>query len=675
MSQIFKADCSGADAYVDKTVTFPGSPSDIYVEFDVFVPATTLTNIRGASDGFSATFLDFQPFDGVFLGDGTTASLNSPTTLGTNYELAPVAGAFSADAWHTIKLHIDAAGNWTWQLDGVTEFTNSVGSTPTGSTTFHFGGWSAFDVSGEIYYLNNIKVGSTLGGSEYFADDFEGGDLSAWDTPSGSVSVVDDPTPPPVIGGRVLIAFDDGPLVASPTWTVIDQAGDFPDGFVSGYDTRVGRQTLLSQTDTGTATVYINDHELALFDPRNMSSPYHGKLDGVQIKLQLWDPIAGAWEPQFRGWIDDITWDIDGSAVDANGDPINASIQIECVDMFDFLAGYGLTPGLDGVTPRTVPSGSAGGPTPSTSFDDGVYYAATAGTVDDRIIEILADVGIDPDRYLVASGNVHCKEVKYDPDESALQALRDAADAELPFIANIYCDRKYGRFNFRGRYSRFYPDDVAAEPGSDWDFTRWKVGDGKAIQADADRAQMRVLSFGRNRSDIVNVAIGYPQDLEPADMPGQVFANTASITAYGKHSAPPMSDLLLDKDVTQPVSGFTGKVEAYSFAKLLVLNQKDPRENITALQVKAIRPTDPRAEKTWALLTRIDISHIVNVAVGYPGGTGLAGDSPEDDYYVEERSLTVRPLNPTHDYVELELGVSPAVWSMDLNGVFPNPFA
>jgi len=475
------------------------------------------------------------------------------------------------------------------------------------------------------------------------------------------------------VPGRVLIAFTAGPLVPDPKWTRIDGAdAPFPDQFVSGYDIRSGRQTLLSQTDTGTATVYINDHETGLFDPRNVSSPYYQQLDGRQIRLQLYDPVAEVWEDEFRGWIDDITWAIDGSAVDVNGDPINASIQIECVDMFDILAGYGLTPGLDGMTPRVVPSGSAGGPVP-VGFEDGVYYATTDGTNDDRIIEILADVGIPPELYgspSFASGNTHVLACKYDPDESALQALRDAADADMPFIANIFCDR-HGHFQFHGRYARFDPDAVAGEPGSNWDFTRWAVGDGQAIASDSTRAQMRVLSFGRNRSDLINVAICYPQGLEAADMPNQVYADTASITRYGKHSAPPMSDLLLDKNATQPVTGDTGKVECFHYAKLLVLNQKDPRETITALQVKVVRPDDSRAATTWAFLTRADISHIVNVKVGYPEGTGLTGDSPEDDYYIEGRRLMVRPLNPTHDYAELELDVSPAVWSMDTHGVFP----
>src|SRR5581483_5443492 len=138
------------------------------------------------------------------------------------------------------------------------------------------------------------------------------------------------------------------------------------------------------------------------------------------------------------------SYDIDGSAVNADGQPINASIQLECVDIFDYLNGYGLTPGLDGVL----------GP-PGT--ENTIFYAATSGSVDDRIIEILTDTGIDPAMYHAASGNVTVMAAQYDADESALTALRDAADAELPFIANLYVDRQ-GRFVFRGRYSRFDPD-------------------------------------------------------------------------------------------------------------------------------------------------------------------------------------------------------------------------
>jgi hypothetical protein len=184
---------------------------------------------------------------------------------------------------------------------------------------------------------------------------------------------------------------------------------------------------------------------------------------------------------------------------------------------------------------------------------------------------------------------------------------------------------------------------------------------------------MRILSFQRGRSEIINVAISWPKGTVAADMPNQVYADTTSVTTYGQHAAPPMSELLTADDGLESGNP-NGRVECFDYAKLLVLNQKDPRESISALQVKTVHPTDARAAATWAILTKSDISHIVNVAVGYPGGTGFAGDSPDDDYYIEGRSLKVRPLEPGFDYVELDLEVSPAVWSMDTHGVFP-PFS
>lgn len=365
------------------------------------------------------------------------------------------------------------------------------------------------------------------------------------------------------------------------------------------------------------------------------------------------------WEPQWRGLINDYTYDIDGSAVDANGDPLVANIQVECVDVFDYLGGYGLTPGLDGVVP--VAAGFSAGT---------VYYAETAGTNDDRIIEVLTDGGIDATMYVVFSGNTRLQEANYEADDSALVVLRDCADADFPFIANLYVDR-FGRFVFHGRLSRFDPEAViAGGPVSTdtWDFHSWKVGDGKAILADSGRAQMRVLGFTDGRSNVINAAIAYPKGIAEADIPGQATVDATSFTAYGKHTPPgAMIDLLLKEGVT---TGNSGNVESAKFAQLLVENQKDPRPAITALQLKALRPDDDRAATTWAMLTQSDISDRVNVKVGYPGGTGFAGGSPDDDYYIEGRQMRIRPLDGGYDYVELDLEVSPAVWSMDTHGVF-----
>jgi hypothetical protein len=284
----------------------------------------------------------------------------------------------------------------------------------------------------------------------------------------------------------------------------------------------------------------------------------------------------------------------------------------------------------------------------------------------------MADVGIDTSMYVVASGNVRVQAAKYDPDESALTVLRDCADAELPFIGEHYCDR-HGRFCLEGQLQPLLPGRCRSRAGFGMGLPplgcRRRASD--PVRPDP-RTDARLVVFARSRQNIINAAIAYPQGIKAADMPGQVYANTASITAYGKHTPPgPMSDLLT---LNGTVSGNDANAETALYAELLVKNQKDPRVTLTALQLKSINPTDPRASATWALMTQCDISDIVNVAVGYPGGTGSPA-SPQDDYYIEGRHMTVRPANTGYDYVELDLEVSAAVWSMDTNGVFPNPFA
>ncbi len=659
MANVLRLDAASGSGIVSRDLVT--MYSEVFVTVDVAFSASYLTGLLAQAFGHpvleaTASTSDDQALD-IFQQSSVAKwawDFGTPTTF-------TPATAITSLQFYTVEMHVTAGSPFATQfwIDGV-----SVGALTISANLADIqyldlraeGGWAG------LIYFDNFKAGTTRGASDIYADDFSG-DLSGWTNAVNDATIIADPgidPPSPVISvpGRVLIAFDDGPLTPFPTFTAIDQGGSFPQNFVAGYDIRVGRQTLLSQTDTGTATVTCYDRT-GLFDPRNVSSPYYGKLDGRPIILQLYNPVTTTWEPQFRGLIDDITWDVDGSAVNSSGKPVNETITLNCVDMFDYLAGYGLTPGLDGVTP---PAGA----------EDGVYYAATSGSVDDRIIEILADVNIDPSMYNVASGNVHAKEVKYDPDESALQALRDAADAEMPFIANIYCDHQ-GRFAFRGRYARFNSTAVAGEPGSDWDFTYWKVGDGAAILSDPTRAQMRVLSFGRARSDIVNAALCYPQGCAATAIPGQVFADTTSITNYGKHSAPPMSDLLCNGGVDSAArpTGTTDLVETALFAELLVKNQKDPRENITAIQLKAINASDGRASATWGLITLADISHKINVAVGYPGGTGFTGAATADDYFIEGRQLRVTPANTTYDYVELDLDLSPAIWSMDTHGVFP----
>lgn len=462
--------------------------------------------------------------------------------------------------------------------------------------------------------------------------------------------------------GRILIAPDDGPLVASPTWVRID---DTPN-LVANIAIDRGRQSEQQQTDTGTMVVQLNDTD-GTFDPNNTSSAWFGKIDGKQILCQAYDPTTATWESQFRGIIDYSTFDVHPATHPATGKSILANIQLECVDIFDYLAGL-----------QMVAAGNplnSGNPYFGDAFADGVIvYAETAGSIDDRIEQALGDAGIDPDMYVVFSGNVRAAESKYDNGESVLQVLRDAADAELPMIANIYVDR-FGRFVFHGRYSRFDPDAVVlANPGV-WDFTRWKAGDGAAIALDSDRAQVRVLSYSRGPRDIINAALAWPAfsssgvPFPQTEVPDNVYVDATSIDAYGYHGLPPIENLLIIEGIRHSGGNVTPKAECANYAELYVKNMKDPLETVKTLTVKAIRPDDPRAAATWPLLTKADISDIINLSVGYPGADGVG--IQDTDFYIEGMHKQIVPLNPDHDYVEVSYDVSPAVWSQDTNGVFP----
>ena len=638
-----------------------GSPAAIYVGMQIYCTSVQLIAWALGNNGLQIDTASDS--EGILTNGSDIFAFGTYTASST----------LTADTWHQVEiLWTPGDSSVPVAVESVTD-TDTLSSSVSPITDVLIGMMAgAAPAPGKGMYVGKVWVGTDAGLHDILLEDWSGGTFANWTSTTGSCSVVTAPSAPPAfvpsIGttpsatGRVLIAWDDGPLVANPTWTAIDQGGStFPYNFVSGYDTHSGRQTLISQTETGTATVYVYDRE-GLFDDRNGSSPFQGKLSGRQIMLQLYNPVDATWEPQFRGLIDDYRYTIDGSAVGADGNPVNTTIEIDCVDMFDYLNGYGLTPGLDGVTP---PAGS----------EDSVYYPANgiSDTVADRILEILTDANIDPSMSILASGNVKVIATLYNADKSALTALRDAADAELPFIANIYINRS-GLFCFRGRYSRFNPDEVAAEPGSDWDFTRWKVGDGKAILADPTRAQMRLLSYSRDRADLINAAMCYPQGTPATAIPDQVYGNTASIAAYGKHAANPLTDLITDVYVGPgTISPDDGKTQCFMYAELLVKNKKDPRLCPTELQVKAINPSDFRASATWDILIRSDISHIVNIAAGYAGGTGLIGGATQDDYYIEGRSLVVRPANTQYDYVELNLEVTPFIWSADTSGVFP-PF-
>ncbi len=175
------------------------------------------------------------------------------------------------------------------------------------------------------------------------------------------------------VAGRVLIAFSDGPLVASPTWTRIDSTN----GLVAEIEITAGKQSEFDQSETNTATVRLND-KTGDFDPNDATGPYYGNMVGKQIMLQLY-PVEAAWFSRFRGLIDKWVYDVNPAT--SAGVSILSNVALECVGVFDYLAGLEMIAGLHGDDPSALPAG----------YLDSVFWEDN--NVDERIISMLAGGG------------------------------------------------------------------------------------------------------------------------------------------------------------------------------------------------------------------------------------------------------------------------------------------
>ena len=146
--------------------------------------------------------------------------------------------------------------------------------------------------------------------------------------------------------GVLSLAFDDDSLVWDPTWTRIDSTPNL----VASAQIDRGRQYELDRTDTGRATVSINDVD-GVLDPTNSSGPYYGLIEPlVQAVICRHDPVRNAWRQRFRGFIEEMDYSFDPSQ------RVNR-LTLTLVDLFEFvnatqmqLGYFGDTPGPTGPT-------------------------------------------------------------------------------------------------------------------------------------------------------------------------------------------------------------------------------------------------------------------------------------------------------------------------------------
>jgi hypothetical protein len=120
---------------------------------------------------------------------------------------------------------------------------------------------------------------------------------------------------------KVYIAFDDGPYVASPTWTEVTD-------YVFSADVNRGRSDDYSNV-VGTAYVVLNNNT-RLFDPFNTAGTYYGKLlPRRQIKIEAVSESTTF--PVFRGYI--AGWPAQFDNAGKTG-----TVSLQCFDALALLA-------------------------------------------------------------------------------------------------------------------------------------------------------------------------------------------------------------------------------------------------------------------------------------------------------------------------------------------------
>ncbi len=190
MAKVLKTDGSLAISYAEKD--FGSDQAEVWVTTVTRIDAASLAN--WISNSFTAYLIDLLAADDSEL-----------TEIALVYPFGPAwetlnngpAGTPFADSYFTLESHRVAGGADELYVDGALVVSGTYGAV-TESRFLRVGqdGPGAFGVP-SLTYTRSVKAGTSRGGSDLFSDDFASGDLSAWSSTVGDVSVISDPFPPP----------------------------------------------------------------------------------------------------------------------------------------------------------------------------------------------------------------------------------------------------------------------------------------------------------------------------------------------------------------------------------------------------------------------------------------------------------------------------------------------
>lgn len=186
---------ASGDAYARYAAALP---NEYWFQTDLLIPASTLT-VCADHDNFGRGGFNMVVLTNTLnIGDGVY-SLDQNSPNGAWRWAIDDFGTVSAvpllaDTAYTLKVHV-VGTVVSWYINGVLR----AGPYNVGSFNSPHGGiliGSYFWANGcpcERYYVSNVKVGTTDGGSDIFADDFSSGDFTHWTSTVGNCAVVASP--------------------------------------------------------------------------------------------------------------------------------------------------------------------------------------------------------------------------------------------------------------------------------------------------------------------------------------------------------------------------------------------------------------------------------------------------------------------------------------------------
>lgn len=469
----------------------------------------------------------------------------------------------------------------------------------------------------------------------------------------------------------IRIAFNSQAFNASPTWVRVDGGvgfSTFASKSAVSYTIDRGRQFQLDATQTGTASLQLYD-TTGMFDATNPNGPFFGEIGPMrQINFQIQNPVNNLFYSLFKGFTESWYYTFP--------DPQNNRIMevtVAAVDGFDALARAELPPDNTGITPF-APIVGLGAVAARIQAVLG-YFSATP----------YSGNGYPTDPAALFTGNVNILGAAYNAQTSLLTAILDAANAESGGIANNVFMDKLGNLNFRGRATRFRPQNFqnVGAPTLAKPITFWKVGDAGAAQTISACAPFHDIEWGMDETKLINAATVYPGGIYNAStINGQLVTTTSypvgtnSILKYGPRSLS-VPDLYTFGSPSSTSDTFlnpadqSGLQETLLFAQSYVDNFCLPVPYISKLVFQTVAPGGSAGNAFWNFVTGVEIGDVITVYLTDPGGGGFSRAEDgfaTDQFFVEGIHYDVQIGNATYPQLTLSLDVSSRQWSNWFNG-------